>query len=119
MSESFGFEKLDVWQRAMDLVDAIYRVSRDFPASELYSLTSQLRRSAVSIPSNIAEGYGRGDKAFANHLRIARGSAFELRTQIEIARRQQFLNDQAAQDLAEGATRISRMIEGLLKSLDR
>lgn len=117
MSEVFGYEKLDVWVKAMDLVDAIYRDSSTFPKHEIYGLTGQLRRAAISIPSNIAEGYGRGEKAFANHLRIAQGSTYELRTQIEIARRQAFLEQPAATSLAERAVQVSRMIDGLIRSM--
>jgi len=81
-----SFKELIVWQRAMELAQQIYRVSRDFPSSEQYGLTSQMRRSAVSIPSNIAEGRKRGTrKDFMQFLRIADGSAAELETQIILA----------------------------------
>lgn len=72
--DEHGDRKLEVWQRAMDLVDAIYSVTSDFPADERFGLTSQRRRAAVSIPSNIAEGYGRSHhKEYIQHVSIARG----------------------------------------------
>ena len=82
-----SFRDLVVWQRAMQLTVAIYRLTRDFPREELYGLTNQIRRSAISIPSNIAEGQGRLNVGeFKQFLGIARGSNFEVQTQLEIAR---------------------------------
>jgi four helix bundle protein len=84
---SHSFRDLTVWQRSMQLTVAIYRLTREFPREEIYGLTSQIRRAAVSLPSNIAEGHGRLNKAeFRQFLGIARASNFELQTQIEIAR---------------------------------
>ena len=81
-----SFRDLLVWQRAMQLTVAIYSLTKDFPREELYGLTSQIRRAAVSIPSNIAEGQGRQSTGeFKNFIGIARGSNFELQTQLEIA----------------------------------
>ena len=83
-----GYKDLIVWQKSMDLVTQIYRASGNFPKSEFYGLISQLRRSAVSIPSNIAEGYGRrstGD--YVRFLQIIVGSLFDLQTQLEIAKK--------------------------------
>jgi len=82
-----SFRDLVVWQRAMQLTVAIYRLSQKFPREEIYGLTSQIRRSAVSVPSNIAEGHGRLNSGeYRQFLGIARGSNFELQTQLEIAR---------------------------------
>jgi four helix bundle protein len=82
-----SFRDLVVWQKSIDLATAVYRVTRDFPREELYGLTSQIRRCAVSVPSNIAEGQGRMSTGeFRQFLGVARGSNFELQTQIEIAR---------------------------------
>ena len=87
------FKELKVWQKAIDLVTEIYTKSQEFPKEELYGLTSQIRRSAVSIPSNIAEGCGRKtNKDFANFLGISLGSAFELETQLIIAKNLNFMN---------------------------
>lgn len=83
-----SYENLIVWQKSMDLVTAIYELTRQFPKEEVFGLTSQMRRAAVSIPSNIAEGSRRGSrKDFRNFLLIAYGSGAELETQIKIAKR--------------------------------
>jgi len=88
------YEDLKVWRRAMDLVLQVYRCTRSFPREEIYGLTSQMRRSAVSIPNNIAEGKGRfSRKELLQFLFHARGSLLELRTQIKIARELGFLRD--------------------------
>ena len=82
------FRDLIVWQKSIDLVTNIYKVTTIFPNEELYGLTSQIRRAAVSIPSNIAEGYGRkATNEFVRFLQISMGSLFELKTQIEISQR--------------------------------
>ena len=82
-----SFRDLTVWQRAMQLTVAVYKLTQEFPREELYGLTSQIRRSVVSIPSNIAEGQGRASPAeFRQFLAIARGSNCEVQTQLEIAR---------------------------------
>jgi len=83
-----SYKDLVVWQKSMNLVVDIYKITENFPREEIFGLTSQMRRCAISIPSNIAEGRGRGTrKDFAQFLRIALGSANELQTQVEIARR--------------------------------
>jgi four helix bundle protein len=88
MSLIQSYKDLIVWQKAMELVVGIYKITENFPKEELYSLTSQLRRCAISIPSNIAEGSGRGTrKDYAQFLRVSLGSCNELSTQIEIAKR--------------------------------
>jgi four helix bundle protein len=82
------YEDLDAWRLAMDLVESIYRHTRQFPDAERYGLTSQLRRAAVSVPNNIAEGKGRSsDRELVQFLNHARGSLYELQTQIQLARR--------------------------------
>src|ERR1041385_1021104 len=84
-----NYQELIVWQRAMDLVEEVYRISRGFPREEVYGLTSQIRRASVSIPSNIAEGQGRRTTPdFVKHLSIAYGSLREVETQALIAHRQ-------------------------------
>ena len=81
-----SYKDLFIWQKSMVLVTGIYTITKTFPASEIYGLTSQLRRSAVSIPSNIAEGYGRNStNDYKRFLQIAVGSLYELQTQVEIA----------------------------------
>src|SRR5580693_8779739 len=87
MAVAQSFRDLTVWQRSMQMTVAVYRLSQKFPREELYGLTSQMRRSAVSVPSNIAEGQGRSSTGeFKQFLGIARGSNFELQTQLAIAR---------------------------------
>lgn len=112
------FEDLDVWQLAMELVYDVYEVTRSFPADERFGLVSQMRRAAVSIPSNIAEGKGRStDKDFAVFLSHCRGSQQELHTQILIAKHLDFLSSENADRLLERTSRIGRMLHGLIKSL--
>jgi|SRR5205085_2665242 len=97
MGKVSHFRELRVWQGGMDLVEAVYRLSEAFPRTEIYGLTAQLRRAAVSVPSNIAEGHTRAStKEYANHLSIAQASLAELETQLEIAQR---LNYIASADL--------------------
>jgi four helix bundle protein len=94
-----GYNDLIVWQKGMDLVDALYDVTASFPENERFNLTSQMRRSAVSIPSNIAEGSKRrSNKEFRQFLHIAYGSGAELETQIKIAKRRHFGGDWAKVD---------------------
>ncbi len=108
---------LKVWQESMDLVVEVYKITKQFPKEELYALTSQMKRSAVSIPSNIAEGAGRKSKAeYCRFLYIALGSASELETQIEIAYRLNFLSDM--KDLESKIRFIKNMLSKLIKSLD-
>jgi four helix bundle protein len=113
-----SFRDLQVWQRAKDLTLTIYHLTQGFPKSEAYGLTSQLRRSSVSIPSNIAEGQGRSNtREFAQFLGIARGSNCELQTQLEIARRLGF-GDSKLLDQAEGfAHEVGKMIFTMLGTL--
>ena len=113
-----SFRDLQVWQRAVQLSIAIYRLTKEFPREEIYGLSSQIRRSAVSVPSNIAEGQGRlGTGEFKQFLGIARGSNFEVQTQLEIARALEFWNPRLL-DEAEGLSHeVGKMIYALLESL--
>src|SRR6476659_1156091 len=87
-----SYQDLVAWQKAMDLVELVYGATRGFPREEVYGLTSQVRRAAVSVPSNIAEGQGRAStKEFLHHLSIARGSLFEVETQVLVAQRLGYL----------------------------
>ncbi|MFN2187476.1 MAG: four helix bundle protein [Candidatus Promineifilaceae bacterium] len=95
MTEIRNYRDLDIWQRAVNIAVLVYQLTNDFPQSELYGLTSQMRRSAVSIASNIAEGHSRSSREFVQFLSIARGSVSELETQIEIASRIGLLPDMA------------------------
>jgi len=113
-----SFRDLIVWQRAMQLAVSIYRLTRDFPREEIYGLTSQARRSVVSISSNISEGQGRLTRGgFRQFLGIARGSTFELQTQLEIARSLK-MGDPRLLDEADGLSReVGKMLFGMLESL--
>ncbi|HYB97174.1 MAG TPA: four helix bundle protein [Vicinamibacterales bacterium] len=114
-----SFRDLSVWQNAMQLVERIYDRSERFPRSEVYGLTSQMRRAAISIPSNIAEGKAVGGQCYPRHLKIALGSKSELETQIELARRLKLLNEGEAQQLLDETAVVGRQLATLLKSLPR
>jgi four helix bundle protein len=113
------FRDLTVWQKAMELAVTVYTTSEKLPRSEVYGLTSQIRRAVVSIPSNIAEGKAIGGQSYRRHLKIAIGSESELQTQIELARRLKMLNDRDAQSVIEQTSEVGRMLAALLKALPR
>jgi four helix bundle protein len=103
----------------MDLVEMVYRVTRGWPADELYGLTNQVRRAAVSVPANIAEGQGRiGSKAFGQHLSIAYGSLCEVETHLTIAHRLGFIGEETLEQLLTQATEVARPLRGLMRSLE-
>jgi len=109
---------LDAWKRSMDLVETIYKATKEFPPEELYGLTSQLRRAAVSIPSNIAEGAARNStKEFLQFLHVSLGSLSEVETQIIIAKRLSYLDDTSA--VEEQIETVRRLILGLIRYLRR
>jgi four helix bundle protein len=111
-----SFRNLLVWQKSHELVLQVYRITRDFPREELYGLTSQMRRAAVSVPSNIAEGCGRGsDPDFARFLIIAAGSASELEYQLLLSRDLGYLETTLHHSLEEKATEIKRMLSSLIQ----
>ena len=117
---SSSFRDLRVWQEAMKLANETYRVTANFPKYELYGLSQQMRRAAVSVPSNIAEGKGhRSDKGFANFLFHARGSLLELETQVEIARDLQYLPLERAETLLGQAKTVARSLTGLINALTK
>jgi len=114
------YRELVVWQKSMDLVEKVYRATGQFPKEEVYGLTSQIRRAAVSIPSNIAEGQGRSTtSAFLNFLSVARGSLKELETQILIAQRLGYVDDPTVDELTDLTAEVSRLLSGLTNSLRR
>ena len=109
---------LDVWKKSMDLVAEIYRMTRQFPVEEQYGLTSQLRRSAISIPSNIAEGAGRSsDKEFKQFLSIALGSAAEVETQLILAEKLEICH--STSELQSQLANIRKMLAGLSSYLSK
>ncbi|RLS44099.1 MAG: four helix bundle protein [Planctomycetota bacterium] len=115
----FGFEKLDVWQLAIEYSDDVYATTRSFPSEERFGLTNQLRRASVSISSNIAEGSSRSSrKEFGRFIEIAFGSLLETVSQLSIAKRQNFLDQPNFDRLYAAADRLSRMLSGLKNSLD-
>lgn len=102
----------------MDLAKTVYRVTKPFPKEEMFGLTSQMRRAAVSVPSNIAEGQGRtSDKVFTLFLGHARGSLFEIETQAELAESLGYLNKDQLSELLIAANELGRMLNGLMKSM--
>ena len=113
-----NYQELIAWQKAMDLVEGVYRVTRAFPKEELYALTNQLRRASVSIPSNIAEGQGRGTaNELAHFLRIAHGSLREVETQLMIAQRLGYVTPDLLKPLFDLAGEVGRLINGLIRSI--
>jgi four helix bundle protein len=113
-----SFRDLKVWQKSMELTVAVYGLTQSFPREETFGLTSQLRRSAISIPSNIAEGQGRlNTREFQQFLGIARGSNCELQTQLEIARRIGLGNSQLLNDAESLSHEIGKMIFTILGKL--
>lgn len=115
---SGAYRNLMVWQRAIQLSVSIYRFTADFPKPELYGLTSQLRRAAVSVASNIAEGYGRASKGeFRQFIRIARGSVLELQTQLEIARQLGFGKEPLRRTAETLADETGKMTWALMQKL--
>ncbi|MGD0913112.1 MAG: four helix bundle protein [Terracidiphilus sp.] len=115
-----SFRELVMWQRSMQLTITVYRLTKDFPRDELYGLTSQIRRAAVSMPSNIAEGHGRLNTGeFKQFLGIARGSNAELQTHLEIARALE-MGDPKLINEAEGLSReVGKMIYAAVQSLKK
>jgi four helix bundle protein len=107
-----------VWQRSMDLVETVYRFTASFPATEQWGLISQMRRAAISVPSNIAEGYGRqATGEYRHHVSFARGSLLELETQILLARRLKYLQAVDAEPVLKEIDQISRMLATLVSKL--
>ncbi len=112
------FRDLLVWQKSMSFVTEIYKISKLFPKEETFGLTSQLRRSAVSIPSNISEGYGReGVKDYLRFLNIAIASLFELQTQVEIAFNLEYINKDKFDEMYELSREIERMLSSFIRSV--
>ena len=120
MAPIHTFTDLTVWQRSMALVVDVYRLTDGYPKSELYGLTSQTRRSSISIPSNIAEGFCRASTpTYINHLNIALGSEGELFTQLECGRRLGFATDLELEKYFDDLSQIGKMLRGLVRSLER
>jgi len=113
-------KKLEVWKQSMDLVIEVYQATEKFPAKEAYGLTNQIRRAAVSVPSNIAEGAARQTKKeFINFLHIAQGSLSELDTQLELAHRLGYLNEKSRANFDGRMEQIDKMLTGLMRHLSK
>ena len=114
----FNFEKLEIWHKAIVFADSVYSMTRHFPADERFGLTNQMRRAAVSVSSNIAEGTARTSrKDYARFVEIATGSLFEVISQAYIGRNQGFLTEEQFESLYLLAEEQSRMLSGLRRSL--
>ncbi len=113
------YRDLLVWQKAMQLVTQIYSITKNLPREELYGLTSQIRRSSVSIPSNIAEGYGRNSRNdYLRFLQISIGSLFELQTQLEICLNLKYLPENNHSEIYEQSREVERMLSSLIRKLN-
>lgn len=113
-----SYQDLEVWQKAMALAKEVYQATANFPSEERFGLVNQMRRAAVSIPSNLAEGHSRSStNEFRRFIFIAKGSAAELETQIILSTDLEYLEEQAKDSLLDQLSRIGRMLRGLSKSL--
>jgi len=114
----FNFEKLDVWQKGIVFANSVYSLTRPFPAEERFGLTSQMRRAAISVPSNIAEGSSRMSQAdYGRFIEISAGSLFEVVSDSFVAKRQNFLSSDSFTTIYQNAEELSRMLSGLRRSL--
>ncbi|MDA8137859.1 MAG: four helix bundle protein [Desulfobacteraceae bacterium] len=114
------YRDLIVWQKAVQFVTEIYSVLKSFPKEELFGLTAQIKRSAISIPSNIAEGYGRkSTKDYLRFLQIAMGSIFEIQTQLEISKNLQFLPEKSFAEFYDKSREIERMLSSMISKIDK
>lgn len=114
-----NYKELNVWTKAVSLATDIYKSTSDFPQSELYGITSQIRRSAVSISSNIAEGAGRStSKDFTRFLHIANGSSYELETQLIISRNLGYIKNDEFESLNDSLTEIQKMLYTFIKKIE-
>lgn len=115
-----SYRELEVWKKAMDMVVAVYEMTEEFPSVERYGLTSQIQRAAVSVPANIAEGYGRihrGD--YIHHLSIARGSLAELETHVTIAVRLNFVSRETALTIWNMTQEVGKMLSTMIRTLQK
>lgn len=120
MSNIQNYRDLLIWQKAIQIVKAVYTGFKGFPKDEIFGLQNHMKRAAVSIPSNIAEGWGRGStQSYIQFLRIARGSLFELETQLVIAKELNFISDIKFSEIADLITEESKMLNAFVKTLSR
>ena len=113
-----SYKELIVWQKSMDLTSAVYKISLDFPKEEKFGLTQQIRRCILSVPSNIAEGFGRHySKEFLRFLLIARGSLYEFQTQIYLVESMGFLRKDITDKIDQNSNEIEKLLNGLIKKI--
>ena len=114
-----SYRELLIWQKGMDITEKVYQLTKNFPNDEVYGLTSQIKRSSISIPSNIAEGYGRNStKSYLHFVKIARGSLFELETQLLLANKLNFIKKEVDYStIMNLITEESKMISSFIKKL--
>ncbi len=116
---SGSYTDLIAWNKAMDMAEAVYRATEAFPGRELFALTQQLHKAAISVPSNIAEGHARFSPRDLRHfLRISRGSTAEIETQLTLARRLGYVSDQELHRLMSQVCEVGRLLTGLINSID-
>jgi len=115
-----SYKDLEVWQVSVGMASEIYDITRSFPKEEIYSLTSQIRRAAISIPANIAEGWGRNmTKEYIQFLRVARGSLSELETRLIISNNLSYMDSDSLDALSNTIRRLSSMLNSMIDSLSR
>lgn len=113
-----SYRELLIWQKSIQVVTNIYKLTRDFPKEELFGLTSQMRRCAISIPSNIAEGFGRNSQGdFKRFLNISLGSTYELKTQLEISQNLEYLSIENYKYLMESCVELEKMMNSLVSKI--
>lgn len=115
----FNFEKLEVYQEAINFASGIYELTKKFPRDEIYGITNQIRRAAVSISLNIAEGSARSKKEFGRFLSITKGSIYECVPLLQISLKQGYVSKDSYADYYEWCTKLSKMISGLIKSMNQ
>lgn len=113
-----NFKNLKIWILAMDITNDIYTVTSEFPKSEIYGLVSQMNRSSVSMPSNIAEGSNRGNKHFQHYLNISLGSSFELQTQLLIANQNKYITEEMTLQIENKIIEFQKMTTGFISKLE-
>ena len=115
-----NYRDLEAWKESMDLVEDVYKITKSLPAEELYGLRSQIRRAAVSIPSNVAEGHGRkGTGEYLHHLSIAKGSLTELETQLILCVRLKYFSRESLKPVWQQAQSVGKLLTGLIRSLTK
>jgi four helix bundle protein len=118
MGKIMTYRDLEVWKESMNLTEMIYRITKNYPQAELYGLTSQIQRAAVSIPANIAEGHDRmHKKEYQYHLSVARGSLAEVETQLILSHRLNYITKEQTTEIWEKAKLVGKLLNGLLRAL--